>query len=235
MLLITPCVSLLLLFVLLPISAASAKPTNWTSYVPPGWNLIGETAEGKSVVLMIEQNDSANRIKHDGLGTDELNTNPRQLIFLSRDGVQYRKTGIAENFLPPEHSAVTPCLMDPLEDRDLTLKNGVLIIRMHYWLSCGSYEVTNKSYKFRTEQGRYRLIGYDSSSFSRASLEGQSSSINYLTNRRKRISGEQMDQDPGSPSERTVWTKIPREVFYLDAMNQTACDDYESAPSWCRE
>lgn len=228
-------VSPFLLTVALPIGAASAKPVDWAAYVPSGWTLIGKTAEGKSAVLMIEQNDPTKRIKNDGLGAEVLNTNPRQLIFLSLDGARYRKTGSAENFLPPENSADSPCLLDPIEGRDLTLKKGVLTIRMQYFLSCGSYDVTNKTYKFRAEQGNYRLIGYDNSSFSRASLEGQSSSTNYLTNRRKRITGERMDKDRGSPSEKTAWTKIPHEVFFLDAMNQTACDDYESAPSWCGE
>jgi hypothetical protein len=223
--------ALSLLFVQTP----SAFAANWASHIPQGWKLLDAVADAKAAVLIIEQDDPANRVKNEQLGMPELNTNPRQMVFLTKSASGFQKVGSADAFLPPAGDVESTCLADPLEEGGIALKNGVLTIDLNYWLSCGSYGVTKKTYKFRFQGGRYRLIGYDNFSYSRSKLEAEQSSRNYLTGKRKRVTGIRMDDEAGAPPEKTVWQKVPREAFYLDAMDRKACDDYENGPSWCGE
>lgn len=212
-----------------------AVSADWTDQVPAGWKLLKAVTDTHAAVLVIEQDDPANRAKNDGLGMPELNTNPRRILFLSHTIAGFKTIGSADTFLPPESDAETACLADPLEDGGIDLKKGILTIDLHYWLSCGSYDVTHKSYKFRMQGGRYRLIGYDNFSYSRSTMEAEQSSRNYLTGKRKIVTGMRMDEDAGRSTEKTVWKKVRRETFFLDAMDRKACDDYENGPSWCGE
>jgi hypothetical protein len=220
-------------------SGYASQEEEWKDMAPAGWKVIAaaedrQTAEGSgNAVLVIEKNDPANRIQNEGLGSPELNTNPRHLLFVTRTKNVGRVTARAENFLPPQGDVNSPCLADPLEDGGVSMAKGVVTVSLQYWMSCGSYGVTKKTYKFRLQGGRYRLIGYDNFAHSRATLEAEESSINYLTGKRKRVTGIQMDEERGASSEKTIWSKVPREKFYLDAMDQAACDDYEKSPSWC--
>lgn len=217
----------------------ASQEEEWKDMAPAGWKVITaaedlQTQDGSgNAVLVIEKTDPANRIQNQGLGAPELNTNPRHLLFVTRTKNVGRVTARAENFLPPQGSIDSPCLADPLEEGGVSMAKGVVTVSLHYWMSCGSYGVTNKTYKFRLQGGRYRLIGYDNFSYSRSTLEAEETSINYLTGRRKRVTGIRMDEEPGAPAEKTIWSKVPRELFFLDAMNQAACDDYENGPSWC--
>lgn len=220
---------------LLFVQAPSAFAADWTLHIPAGWKLLDAVTDAKAAVLIIEQDDPANRVKNERLGMPELNTNPRQMVFLTKSASGFQKVGSAESFLPPEGDVESSCLVDPLEEGGVTLSKGVLTVDLHYWLSCGSYGVTKKAYKFRMQGGRYRLIGYDNFSYSRSTMEAEQSSRNYLTGKRKRVIGIRMDDEAGGPPEKTVWQKVPREAFYLDAMDRKACDDYENAPSWCGE
>jgi hypothetical protein len=222
-----------------PSYSHASQEEEWKDMAPAGWKVITaaedvQTADGSgNAVLVIEKIDPANRIQNEGLGAPELNTNPRHLLFVTRTKNVGRVTARAENFLPPEGSTDSPCLADPLTEGGVSMAKGIVTVSLQYWMSCGSYGVTNKTYKFRLQGGRYRLIGYDNFSHSRSTMEAEETSINYLTGRRKRVTGMRMDEKPGAASEKTIWSKIPREKFYLDAMNQAVCDDYENAPSWC--
>ena len=228
--------SLAFLALSLVASPAAYAAEDWQSHVPSGWKLIGDAAEADAAVLMVEQDDPAKRIKNAGLGPDELNTNPRRLLILSRVSAGYKQTGSADNFLPPEGDSDTPCLADPLEEGGMDLRNTVLTINLNYWLSCGSWSTSKDSYKFRLENGRYRLIGFDRRSYARNGGTGEEISINFLTNRKKVTTGiEIFEPDAGTPvtKSKVIWTRIGRQKYYLDGMDRKQCDGDESAPSWC--
>ena len=132
---------------------------------PAGWEVISaaedrQTADGSgNAVLVIEKDDPANRIKNDGFGGRR--TQHQSAPLAIRYPHAQCRTGPAriENFLAPEGDIESPCLADPLEDGGVSLAKGVVTVSLHYWLSCGSYGVTHKAYKFRKEGVRYRLIG----------------------------------------------------------------------------
>jgi hypothetical protein len=217
-------------------TCSALHANDWDRHIPAGWQIIGESAEGANAVLMIEENNPAKKIKNPYLGPEIWNTNPRKLLFLRSAGGKYRQIGQADNFLPPENDAETPCLVDPLGEGGMSLAKGILTISFSYWLSCGSYGSAKTSFKFRLEGNRYRLIGLDSLEFSRASGEGEETSINYLTGRKSYTADVQVIQvdDHDKPVERRkTWSRVGREKFYLDAMNQAQCNGRASAPSWC--
>jgi hypothetical protein len=226
--------------VFLPLSLvalpAAHAAEDWQNHVPAGWKLIGDVADADAAVLMIEQDDLARRVKNSGLGPDELNTNPRRLVFLSRTSAGYKRTGSADRFLPPEGDSDTPCLADPLEEGGMDLRDNVLTLNLNYWLSCGSWSTSKDSFKFRLENGRFRLIGFDRRSYARNGGTGEEISINYLTNRKKMTTDIEIfepEADAPTTKQKVVWTRIGRQKYYLDAMDRKQCDGDESAPSWC--
>ena len=201
--------------------AASVK-----AWVPAGWKLIQDASgdlDGDGLddaVLVLERTDPANIVANEGgLGTSELNLNPRRLLVLFQGPSGWRKGLQTDRFLPTEHDADSPCLADPLDEGGVTIQRGVLVIDLHYWLSCGSWAATHRSFRFRLEQGRFRLIGQDTQSFVRNTGEESASSINYLTGRKKTTETPMVSDEQAQPKPRTTWTHLtgPR-TFYLDRM-----------------
>ncbi len=93
--------------------------------------------------------------------------------------------------LPTEGDIESPCLADPLgETEALSIQKGVLKIHLHYWLSCGSWYVTNHTYTFRYQDRAFKLIGYDVDDFHRASGDITARSINFMTGKVKSTTGE---------------------------------------------
>ncbi len=193
--------------------------------VPAGWKLLFSVRgdlnrDGQAdLVRVIEEDNPAKHLKNDGLGQSVLNTNPRRLlVFLQQNGT-YQPVVDTSQFLPPENDADSPCLADPLQEGgEVRVHNGLLHIRLNYWLSCGSWYVTNNAYAFRYQNGRFRLIGWDSSSFHRASGERSEYSHNYLTGKRKIITG--LNEFESNTRPKTRWTRLPgQQVWYLDEMD----------------
>ncbi len=227
---------------------ANALPENqnlvqWGKYVPSGWKAIG-VAQGKlsaksngDAVLIAEENDPAKRKVNDDMGNPSINVNPRRLIFLTKAQQGYRQTHSYDGFLPTEGNAQTTCLADPLEEGGIDIAKNVFSVTLHYWLSCGSYGVTTRTFKFRSKNGAFRLIGMDSLSFSRSTGEGSEISINYLTGKKKYTTGIEVigPNEPGdTPYQKKIkWSRTAPTPYYLSQMKQTDCDDYENGPSWC--
>lgn len=215
----------------------------WSAFVPKGWKVIS-AVEGKlsaehsgNVVLIAEQTDPAKKIANDGLGPETLNVNPRHLLILGKSGDNYSRIGHAAELLPSEGDADAPCLADPLEEGGVDIAKGILSVRLHYWLSCGSYGVTKRTFKFRKDANGFRLIGVEVFSFSRSGGTGNETSLNYLTGRKKTTSGIAIfeeDDVAGPVKPKISWGKVPRTAFYLDKMNRNDCmrDD---KPSWCMD
>lgn len=198
--------------------------------VPTGWKIV-QKAEGdlnndgrSDVALIIENTDPANIKANDGLGVPSLNLNPRHLIvaFQNKDKA-YDVQTTQKQFIPSANSAESPCLQDPLAEAEpMNIKNGTLRINMRYWLSCGSYFVSEDRFVFRYNGSNFNLIGYDSSSFSRASGEIKEQSRNYSTGKMSITTGGNMFTDH-SDKPRTRWQSFSSQRFFtLDDMPQDA-------------
>jgi hypothetical protein len=226
---------------------AQALQQKWQAYAPGGWYVLSASTgalfgpRSDDVALVIEEDDPAKRIANEGMGEPVLNTNPRALLILSRQGSGYRQLNRIDGFLPSAGDEDSPCLADPLtEGPGVAIGKGVLTIGLNYWYSCGTWYVTQHVYKFRPEKARLRLTGIESFSMHRAGGPGSRTSVNFLTGRKKHIEnaadvgpepeeGEVIDL----PAPVNKWSRIKRGPFYLDAMKREACAEYEGAPSWC--
>ena len=201
--LIKPLLILNTLFFITLTSSAWAKAetetnlkASYKSFVPKNWKIL-EKVQGDlnqdgqaDIALIIEDTNPDHFVSNAGLGTNVLNVNERKLLVLFKQPSGYQL--IASNHsLPTEGDAESPCLADPLgETEALSIQKGVLKIHLHYWLSCGSWYVTNHIYTFRYQDRAFKLIGYDVNDFHRASGDITARSINFITGKVKSTTGE---------------------------------------------
>jgi len=231
-------IALALLFIATP--ALSESSDYFNAWVPAGWKLI-LSATGdlnrdgiEDAVLVLEETNPANFKPNEGLGAPVLNVNPRRLLILLKTPDGYRKVSSRDNLLPSEHDEdSSPCLADPLlEQGGISISDGRLIVKLGTWLSCGSSGVTQQKFTFRLENDRFRLIGYDHSSFSRSTGEASEDSINYLTGRKKTTTGENVFEKNSKPE--VSWSRISgKHKFYLDEIAFTCyLGDKQSGCAW---
>lgn len=196
------------------VTLAASDKSAYAKFVPQGWTVL-ETVSGDlnrdgkiDAALIIQQNNPNNIKSHEGLGSDRLNLNPRKLLILFQTAQGYQL--ITENdSLPTENDEESPCLADPLQDGGLSITKGLLKINLHYWLSCGSWYVTNNNYSFRYQNNTMTLIGFDQTEFHRASGDQTSRSINFSTGKIKIMTGENEFTDTKQPI-KVQWSKLKK-------------------------
>jgi hypothetical protein len=210
----------LLVYIFLFISATAfpqkGKEGAVQSFVPKGWKIIATTKGdlnkdgAEDIAIVIEDTKKANFKKNTGMGSPELNLNPRQLLILFKNkGTDaYSLIAKADSFIPEANDEENPCLADPLlESGDVTINKGLLVVEFNYWYSCGSSGVSHKTYTFRFQDNVFMLIGYDSSDFNRFSGEIGNISINFLTKKKSITSGEN-EFGEGDAKPKVVWKAI---------------------------
>lgn len=219
----------LLLFLSFSTPVFAENAASWAPWIPAGWGLLSSATgdlnkDGvKDAVLVLEEKNPAKIKPNDGLGATDLNLNPRRLLILFNTPQGYQKAFSSDRLLPTENDADSPCLEDPLAAKQVSVSRGVLILNLNYWLSCGSYGVTNHSLTFRYENSRFRLIGFDTTSFSRSSGDQSEISINYLTGKMKLTTGLNSFEES---KPKVVWKPISGEHnFYLDKI-RLDCGEY---------
>jgi hypothetical protein len=206
-------------------------PAHFESELVARGELTGDTIP--DAVLLVQGTDPARRTRNDGLGQSLLDTNPRKLIVLQGTGSGLRQIASSDTLVPPKGNADAPCLADPLEDGQIKIERRLIKVNLNYWVSCGSYGTSQKAYTLRVEQGRVRLIGFDSLSFSRASGLGDAISTDYLRGRVKRTSDVVVIGEEAKARPKVRWSNIRPQAIWLEELNVTACDDLDRRPSWC--
>ena len=211
------------------VSADSNIKANYQSFIPKNWKVLAK-AQGDlnhdhlaDLALIIEDTDPKNIVSNDHLGSSKLNLNPRKLLILFKNNNGYQL--IATNSsLPSEGDIDSPCLADPLGENDpLEIKNGLVKIALHYWLSCGSWYVTNHTYTFRYQNQVFKLIGYDNDDFHRASGAITEQSINFLTGKVKNTSGGNEFAEGNQPID-IKWSKLKK--AYSLRLEQVKFNEY---------
>lgn len=120
-------------------------------------------------------------------------------MFKDKGSGYYSLAIMQDSFIPEESSEENPCLADPLlQDGGVAINKGTLVIDLHDWVSCGSYWVGHATYIFRYQDGKFMLIGYDKSEYSRASGEKNSTSINFVTKKKSSTTGDNVFEN-GKP------------------------------------
>ncbi len=225
---------LLLSAILQPAMASSNADTTIEkavqSDIPNGWQIeqqiTGDLNKDKlkDVVLIVKENNPAKLIDNkDSLGADTLDTNRRGImVFFRNKGKHSNKSKhsnkayrlIEQNltgFIPSENSLETPCLLDPLAE--VEINKNVLKVSFSEFYSCGSYGVFDSDYIFRYQNKGFELIGFDTSSFSRATGEIETTSVNFSTKKKAHTTGENMFADQKSKP-KTTWQKIKINKLY---------------------
>ncbi|WP_312968537.1 hypothetical protein [Acinetobacter gerneri] len=212
---------------------------NIQAFIPKGWTLF-QKVEGdlnkdgqKDIAMIIEEKNPKNIVKNDALGSEELDLNPRKLLILFKDQQSYRLVG-SNDTIPSANDADAPCLADPLAEFDpLEIKNGVLQVAFHYWYSCGSWYVNNNTYSFRYEntpqpnKASFKLIGFDSTDFHRASGDSSTYSVNFLTGKTKSTSGANEFAEQKQKI-KTTWSKLKQRYdLSLSQINFKENNDFE--------
>lgn len=206
-----------------------AKTVN--DFIPKGWKSI-LTAKGdlnkdklEDVAVVIEKDDKANIVKNEHLGSEYLNLNPRMLLILFRqkDG-NYTLAGKNDKgFIKSEGDKESPALMDTLDE--ISIKDNILKIKFNYFLSAGSWAVTQNIYTFRFQNKKFELIGFDNNSYMRNSGNQEEFSINFSTNKVKITTGGNMfDEKANKPKEE--WKAIKaKKKYVLDEMTSDIVDE----------
>ena len=182
----------------LPIFSFAQIPVVHKQLAPAGWFVLS-SAEGDlnkdgkpDIALVIEkQKIDVQILKENG---KVLHNNPRKLMVLFNTIQGYKP--VAENAMLPPAEQQNSCLMDPLaETEGVVIKKHLLSIEFSYFMSCGGWEWPKHRYTFRWQNKKFELIGFDYSSFHRASGEETHKSYNFSTKKRKEIMGGNMFED----------------------------------------
>lgn len=200
------------------------------SLAAPAWKTIQQASgdlngDGRADKVIIEQQqDPSKIIKNSDFGANKLNTNPRRITVLLASANGFTPAAQA-NWLPPAGDAENPCLEDPLSD--ITIKKQVLTINMSYLSSCGSYGTEQTKYLYQLRDGKFTLIGAESSSFSRSGGYGTAVSINFNTHKIKAsgyipIFEEENGATPKKQQDR--WTALKSKKIYTLADKPPAPD-----------
>ncbi len=180
-------------------------PSKWRTLASKFGDLNQDGIE--DLVFAIQNTDESNLEKSEGIGRDTIDLNPRILgiYFGTREG-RFVKRLQSNGFIILQDS---PTMDEPLADLHVT-KSGVLKIDFNFWFSAGSWTTSSHSYKFRFQDNKFALIGYDSSEAHRGSGETTDYSINFLTRKMSITKGNFSTDDP---------KKVEWKNFKLDELN----------------
>lgn len=174
---------------ILPVEAASAA-----GFTPRGWALDGQRStdlngDGRAdLVFVIHGKDPRLVLRNEGLGTSEMDTNPRVLVVaFARAQGGYRRV-LANGTLITRR---TQSNIDDVWEAEsgLTVGKGVFRVRLNLFANAGGWSAGPTQYTFRWQNGRFEMIGYDSTTIHRGTGEVSEVSINYSTGRVKLTSG----------------------------------------------
>jgi hypothetical protein len=190
-----------------------SNDSNLEGFIPQGWITMADArgdlnGDGQEdVAIVIADTNENNYLPNTALGPTTLNTNPRSLLIFFNEKGTYRLVAKNEALIEPANNVEVPCLDDPFIEINFIIQNGVLTIPHHYFYSCGTYSVTNKTYKIKYINNAFVLIGYDVEEFSRATGEDEIMSINFIT-RKKSISTGTNEFYPEKNNPKTTWFTI---------------------------
>ena len=145
------------------------------------------------------------------------------VLFKQKNGSYILAGKNDKGFIKSEGNKESPALMDTLDS--ISIKNNILKIKLNYFLSAGSWSVTQNTYTFRFQNQKLELIGFDNNSFMRNSGDQEEFSINFSTNKLKITTGGNMfDEKANKPKEECKTINIKKE-YVLDEMTSDIVDE----------
>ena len=167
--------------------ALSVRATAAQGFVPPGWKLELQASGDLNrdglpdIAFLLRQQDPKNVVPNkQGLGVDPLDTNPRILAVAFATAPSGYELVVQNHALIPRR--VDPVFADPLDEPGgFAIERGALRVKLHLFASAGSWTMSNTTYVFRHQNGRFELIGFDRETTQRNSGRTSGISINYST------------------------------------------------------
>lgn len=157
-------------------------------FIPKGFTVVKRVSgdlngDGAADAAMIIQGTSKKFLnKNEGFGGPVFDTNPRILFILFKEKANagFRVAARSNTFVVIPHS---PVMTEPF--LDMSIKKGVLSFLFEEFYSAGSWSMSNRTYKFRFEDGEFVLIGLDKTYTQRNTGEIETRSYNFLTGKVK--------------------------------------------------
>lgn len=198
------------------IPTLTAAAASVEQFAPSGW-IVEAKATGDldgdnrpDVAFVLRGTDPANVLKNDGLGSREIDTNPRILAVALGRPSGYAL--VAQNTtLIPRH--VDPVMDDPFGDHELEIARKAVKVGLSVFLSAGGWDMSRITFAFRLRNDRLELIGYDRTTVTRNTGALRELSVNYLTGRMSRSEGSIENDEV-----KKVWAKAPRRPASIDAI-----------------
>jgi hypothetical protein len=151
-----------------------AHAAKLSDFVLPGWKLEQQEAAdlngdgGVDALLLLRRQKPS--------GTPE-----RVLAVALRErapGEGYVLSGANDQMIPAADNSEQ---VDPMEEGELTARPGGFDVKLSFVASGGSYQMATVRYRFRFQEGCFKLIGYDRMETHRATMETRDVSINFIT------------------------------------------------------
>lgn len=180
-------------------------------FAPPGWKVERSVAadlnkDGRGDLVAVLRGADADCVVAPDRAGGPLDTNPRVLIVAFGSGAKYSLRVINAVVIPRLDD---PYSDDPFGDDGLTVRGGVIRLRLGVWRSAGGWATSTNTLSFRWDGARFALIGFDRDYTHRASGETELFSANYLTHRARITSGMIEDATPG----KVRWKTLPAQAL----------------------
>lgn len=170
-------------------------------FVPNEWTILDSVSGDlnkdnfKDYVFVYQFKDSVKLITGD---SDTLITQPRILgiFFWDCNENKYFLTEQSNSFILNHDN---PYMDDPFNG--INIEKNILTIGFRFWYSWGSWWTSESTHKFRYEKGEFTLIGFDSQSMHRASMETTIYSVNFLSKKYSITHEETIEEEIKSNTE----------------------------------
>jgi hypothetical protein len=185
------------------------------AFVPAGWKLEAR-ADGDldgdgtpDVAFVLHGNDPALVVKNDGLGEQELDTNPRILVVVLRRGSRFELAVQTRTLIARRDD---PSMEDPFDDDALEIRRGSLRVSLRLFMTAGGWTMFRSTFTFRLDRGRkLSLVGFDQTTIERNTGGGETVSANFLTGRARVESAPDAESKP-----RHRWKSVSKRLLPIE-------------------
>lgn len=177
------------------------------TFVPSGWKLERElhqdiNGDGRPDLIMVLKGVDPACIVPTELTSEPMDTNPSLLIVAFGTEQGYRLQVANPSIIPRRQDPYTD---DPLGTGSLSIRLGVVRLRLAHWRSAGGWGTYNNTLSFRWDGKAFRLIGFDRDHLQRNTGATEKVSVNFVT-RKVRVAEGSMGDDVKA---RVTWTRLP--------------------------